>query len=159
MSRAPSRSACVDGGADHVAGLAQELLGFGGVHPAPCLDHRRAAERHPRWRSTVTTTITTPSSASFCRSRSTPWLDVPHGAVDVDVAGRDLAVADDALGVELRRRRRPRTAAPWPASTPMDSAEAGVVHHVPVLAVHGHEALRPGHRHQRAQLPLAGVAR
>ena len=31
------------------------------------------------------------------------------------------------------------------------------MHHVAELAVHGHEALRLGHRDQRAQLPLAGV--
>ena len=44
--------------------------------------------------------------------------DVADGAVDVEVAGRHVAVAAQPVGVEARRRRRPRTAAPGPARRP-----------------------------------------
>ena len=62
--------------------------------------------------------MTTPSSASILRSRSTPWLDVAHRAVHVDVAGRDRAVAGRCPWRRAGRRRRPRTAAPWPGRDP-----------------------------------------
>ena len=155
MSCAPSRRAWVTAAADHVAGLAEHLLGLGRVHPASGLDHGRAAERallavdgdHHHDHALLGQLLAVPQH---------PVLDVPHRPVHVDVAGGHPAVARDPLGVELNH-------VAVLAEEDLGRVEAhgqgetGMVHHVAVLPVHRHEALGPGDVHQRPQLPLAGV--
>ena len=144
MSCAPSRRALVTAAADHLAGLAEELLGLGRVDPAPGLDHRRAAQgallavdRDDDHHHALL------GQLLAVAQHAVP--DVAHRAVDVDVAGGHLAVAADPLGVQLdhvavlAQQHLGRVQA-------HGEREAGVVHHVAVLAVDRDEALRAGHR-------------
>ena len=99
----------------------------------------------PDLASTVTTTTTTPSSARTRRSRSTPLAHIADDAVDVEVAGRDLAdEVDPAVGqlddVAVLGEQHPGGVDAHLLGQP------GVMGEVPELAVHGNEAVRAGQR-------------
>ena len=104
-------------GRHHLAGLAEQLLGLGRVHPAPGLDHRRAAERallavdrdHGHDHALLGQLLAVAQHAV---------LDVAHRAVHVDVAGRAPARRGRCPWRRAGSRRRPRTAAPWPGRCP-----------------------------------------
>ena len=142
-----------------LAGLVEQLLGLAGVDPAPGDDLRAGPRPRPRVRSTVATTMTTPSSASTRRSRSTPVADVADECRRRRGSRPGRRRRGASPSSSRRPRRRPRTAGPGPPATPMRAARRTWLDHVPVLAVDGDEALGAGHRQQDLPARPGGRAR